>query len=392
MVLTLALAALLLYVGKLVKNVVPILQRFFIPVPVVGGLLFSLVALFGHETGLFSFTLDDHLRPLLMMAFFTTVGFTASYRMLVAGGIGVAILLGLISVLITLQNTLGVTVATVFGENPLLGLATGSISLVGGHGTSAAFGPELERLGMTGALSVSVAAATFGLVAGSLIGGSVGKRLIARFDLKYPVQSDPNEQMQIGSEREEDRKVNLQQMMTGCMLIAISMGLGSFIVRGLNACGLILPAYIGPMIVAAVIRNIGDVSGHHVPVNTTNILGMLALQYFLAMALMSMRLWELASLAVPLVTALVLQTVLMALFAYFVVFRVMGRDYDAAVIAVGSCGFGLGATPNAMANMEAFTAVNGPSPKAFFVVPLVGALFNDFVNASLITLFMMLLT
>ena len=267
-------------------------------------------------------------------------------------------------------------------------MAAGSIPLTGGHGTSAAFGPELQRYGLDAGLTVSIAAATFGLVAGSIIGGPVGERLIAKYNCRNADQTSSNTDMVEGKLSPEEKTMNENHLLTGCAYIIISMVLGSFIITGLKNIGVILPAYIGPMIIASIIRNYFDLQGKHIPIRTINVIGSLSLQYFLAMALMTMRLWELIDLAIPLFTILIVQTIAMALFAYFVTFRIMGKDYDAAVICVGQCGFGMGATPNAMANMSTFTGGNGPSPKAFFVVPMVGALFIDFVNAFIITMFL----
>jgi ESS family glutamate:Na+ symporter len=388
MTMTLGLAVILLYIGHFIKKLFPILTRYFIPSPVLGGIIFSIVTLIGHQTHTFSFTYDEQLKNLLMIAFFTTIGFTASFKMLISGGLGVALFLVSSIILIVIQNGIGVGIAELFGESPLLGMAAGSIPLTGGHGTSAAFGPELQRYGLEAGLTVSIAAATFGLVAGSIIGGPVGERLIAKYHCKSSDITSSNADMVEGKLTPEEKTMNESHLLTGCAYIIISMVLGSFIIMGLKKIGVILPAYIGPMIIASIIRNYFDLQGKHIPIRTINVIGSLSLQYFLAMALMTMRLWELIDLAIPLFTILIVQTIVMALFAYFITFRIMGKDYDAAVICVGQCGFGMGATPNAMANMSTFTGGNGPSPKAFFVVPMVGALFIDFVNAFIITMFL----
>ncbi len=388
MTMTLGLAVILLCIGHFIKKIFPILTKYFIPSPVLGGIIFSIVTFIGHQTHTFNFTYDEQLKNLLMIAFFTTIGFTASFRMLISGGLGVALFLFCSIILIVIQNGIGVGIAELFGESPLLGMAAGSIPLTGGHGTSAAFGPELQRYGLDAGLTVSIAAATFGLVAGSIIGGPVGERLIAKYHCHNEDNSISNTDMVEGVLTQEEKTMSESHLMTGCAYIIISMVLGSFIITGLKNIGVILPAYIGPMIIASIIRNYFDLKGKHIPIRTINVIGSLSLQYFLAMALMTMRLWELIDLAIPLFTILVVQTIVMALFAYFVTFRIMGKDYDAAVICVGQCGFGMGATPNAMANMATFTGGNGPSPKAFFVVPMVGALFIDFVNAFIITMFL----
>lgn len=385
---TLAVAVVLLIIGRWIKKKIFFFEKYFIPAPVIGGVIFSIFTLIGKNTGTFEFFFENELKNLLMIAFFTTIGFLASFKLLKKGGIQVLIFLGAASGLVIIQNFVGIYLAKFFNLNPLLGIASGSIPLTGGHGTSGAFGPVLEAAGATGAMSVAIASATFGLVAGCLIGGPVGKRLMLKYNLvghkeeEFIVEGDSHK---ISHDKEI---VTEDSFFKAVVLIVISMGIGGIVNTLAKKIGVILPAYIGPMLVAAAIRNIIDSKNGELPLHTINIIGNIALQLFLAMALMSMRLWELAALAVPLVVILLVQTIVMALYAYFITFRAMGKDYDAAVIATGHCGFGMGATPNAMANMESFTAANGPSPAAFFVLPLVGALFIDFVNASIITVFM----
>ena len=383
---TLAVAVVLLIIGRWIKKKIFFFEKYFIPAPVIGGVIFSIFTLIGKNTGTFEFFFEGELKNLLMIAFFTTIGFLASFKLLKKGGVQVLIFLGAASGLVIIQNFVGIYLAKFFNLNPLLGIASGSIPLTGGHGTSGAFGPVLEAAGATGAMSVAIASATFGLVAGCLIGGPVGKRLMAKHNLKSPREV---EMFLDGNENPSDTKLLLNEdlLFRGIVYIVLAMGIGGFITPLAKNLGIVLPVYIGPMIVAAIIRNIADGAKIEIPLNAINVVGNIALQLFLAMALMSMRLWELAALAIPLVAILLAQKVVMALYAYFVTFRVMGKDYDAAVMAVGHCGFGMGATPNAMANMESFTAANGPSPTAFFALPLVGSLFIDFVNASIITVF-----
>lgn len=382
---TLAVAIVVLLIGREIRKRVNFLQRFFIPAPVVGGVIFSILLLIGHSSKAFSFQFDGVLQSFLMLIFFTTIGFTASAKLLKKGGIGVLIFLITATVLVIVQDIVGVGLAKVFGLHPLLGLAVGSIPLTGGHGTSGAFGPVLEELGVNGALSVSIAAATYGLIAGCLIGGPVAKKLKEKYNLK------PNldEEVKVIEEIEEEGTgVSESTLFDAVVIIALAMGLGSWIAPFLKQYGVVIPAYIGPMFVAAIIRNIYDATGKTLPMPEIAITGNIALSLFLAMALMTLKLWELADLAIPIVSILLIQTVIMALYAYFITFNFNGKDYDAAVMATGHCGFGLGASPNAMANMEVFTKENGPSPKAFFVLPLVAALFIDFTNATVITFFM----
>lgn len=410
---TVGVAAIFLVLGEYIKAKVSVFSRYFIPGPIIGGLVFSLITLVGHQTGTFSLSFYDTMRDFLLLVFFTTIGFSASLELLKKGGVGVALFLLAAVVLVLLQNLLGTSLAALLGVHPLIGLAAGSISLTGGHGTSAAFGPILEQAGAVGALPAAIAASTFGLVAGCLIGGPVGKLLMRRHGLTGPSQDEP-----VGvpesAEQQRSRDVVGQAMagdlaqhavevddrsvtdraaddavgamvMYVTVLIALAIGVGTLIVNALADVGITIPAYLGPMLVAAVLRNLIDWRGYGLPRLPVNIVGDVSLAFFLVMALMSMRLWELADVAGPLLVILGVQTVVMFAYAYFVTFRLMGRDYDAAVIAAGHCGFGMGATPNAMANMQAFTASNGYSVKAFFVIPLVGSLFIDFINAVVIT-------
>ena len=396
---TIGVAAVLLVVGEFIKNRIGVLSRYFIPGPIIGGLLFSIIALIGHQTGSFTFEFYDNMRAFLLLVFFTTIGFSASFELLKKGGVGVALFLAVAVGLVLLQNTLGAGLAALLGVHPLIGVAAGSISLTGGHGTSAAFGPLLEQAGAAGALPAAIAAATYGLVAGCVIGGPLGSMLMRRNGLHGPAATVPgsgaagharavNDTASPTAAAAAPRPGSHDTVMYASILIAVSIGAGTLLVNWLKGMGVTLPSYLGPMLVAAVVRNIIDWRDGELPLRQFEVVGNVSLGFFLAMALMSMKLWELAEVAGPLLVILLAQTVLMFAYGYFVTFRVMGRDYDAAVIAAGHCGFGMGATPNAMANMQAFTAVNGPSVKAFFVIPLVGSLFIDFFNAVIITGFM----
>lgn len=388
---TIGVAAVLLVVGEFIKKRVGLLSRYFIPGPIIGGILFSIIALIGHQTDTFTFGFYDNMRAFLLLVFFTTIGFSASFELLKKGGVGVALFLAVAVGLVLLQNTLGAGLAALLGVHPLIGVAAGSISLTGGHGTSAAFGPLLEQAGAAGALPAAIAAATYGLVAGCVIGGPLGSLLMRRNGLHGPDTAKARAAGAGGAAMQVPataRAASHDTVMYASILIAVSIGAGTLLVNWLKDLGVTLPAYLGPMLVAAVVRNIIDWRDGELPLRQFEVVGNVSLGFFLAMALMSMKLWELAEVAGPLLVILLAQTVLMFAYGYFVTFRVMGRDYDAAVIAAGHCGFGMGATPNAMANMQAFTAVNGPSVKAFFVIPLVGSLFIDFFNAVIITGFM----
>lgn len=377
---TVGFAIVLLLLGRWIKRKVNFFERFFIPAPVIGGTLFSIILLIGHQTETFTFTFNDDIKNLLMIAFFTTVGFSASLKILKKGGVGVALFLLAAVILVILQDIVGPVLAKALGIDPLLGLAAGSIPLTGGHGTSGAFGPYLEDLGASGATVVAVASATYGLIAGCLIGGPIGRRLMIKNNLKPTENKSGVDDSLLGTESE----VTEERIFSAVVYIGIAMGIGATITLMLGKAGIKFPAYLMGMVVAAIIRNILDFNHKQLPFNEIGIVGNISLSLFLSMALMSMKLWQLIDLAVPLIVILLVQTLLMAVFAYFVTFNIMGRDYDAAVMSTGHCGFGLGATPNAMANMETFTAANGPSVKAFFIIPIVGSLFIDFINAAVI--------
>ena len=390
MYLTLGLAIVLYLLGSGIKAKVGVLQKYYIPAPVIGGTLFSIVMLIGHNMGLFSFTFDGNLKNFFMVVFFTTIGFLASVSALKKGGIGVILFLIAAVILVIIQDGVGVALAKVFGLNPGIGLAAGSIPLTGGHGTSGAFGPYLEERGVSGATVVAIASATYGLVAGCVIGGPIAKRLKDKHNLVCK-EGDAQKAGQEQAEKEETlaQKASMSEksFFKAAAMIGIAMGVGGLITPLIKKAGLSLPAYLIPMLIAAIMRNVVDKTESKTPIDEIGIIGSVCLSFFLAIALMSMKLWELADLAIPLVVILLVQTVVMGLFAYFVTFNIMGRDYDAAVISTGHCGFGMGATPNAIANMEAFTSVNGFSTKAFLAVPLVGSLFIDFINAIVIQTF-----
>ena len=380
---TVGFAIILLLLGRWIKRRVNFFEKFFIPAPVIGGTLFSIILLIGHQTETFTFSFNDDIKNLLMIAFFTTVGFSASLKILKKGGVGVALFLLAAVILVVIQDIVGPVLAKALGIDPLLGLAAGSIPLTGGHGTSGAFGPYLEDLGATGATVVAVASATYGLIAGCLIGGPRARRLMIKNNLKPTENKGGVDDSLLGVESE----VTEDRLFSAVVYIGIAMGIGATITLILGNHGIKFPAYLMGMVVAAIIRNILDFNQKQLPFNEIGIVGNISLSLFLSMALMSMKLWQLIDLAIPLIIILLVQTVVMAFFAYFVTFTIMGRDYDAAVMSTGHCGFGLGATPNAMANMETFTKANGPSVKAFFIIPIVGSLFIDFINAGVIQTF-----
>ena len=386
---TLAVSVLVLILGQFLKKRINFLEKFCIPAPVIGGLLFAVLTCVCYSLGIAEFTFDDTLREVCMVFFFTSVGFQANLKVLKSGGKSLFIFLGLVVVLIVFQNFLALGVSKLLHLDPLVGLCTGSIPMVGGHGTAGAFGPVLEDFDVKGATTICTAAATFGLIAGSLIGGPIGKRLIDRKKLLDTAVAE-DDSILVEDEKKHERHTNMYAAAVFQLIIAV--GIGTIISELLTKTGLTFPIYIGAMIAAAVVRNIGEYSGKFdIYMGEINNLGGICLSLFLGMAMITLKLWQLAELALPLIILLSAQLILMILFTYFVVFNVMGRDYDAAVLSAGTCGFGMGATPNAMANMQAICDRYVPSVKAYLIIPLIGSLFADFLNSLVITFFINIL-
>ncbi|MCF2613153.1 sodium/glutamate symporter [Fusobacterium perfoetens] len=381
---TMALAVLVLYLGKYINNTFNFLKENCIPDAVTGGTVFSIFTLIGHEANLFSFVFEDTLREVFMIAFFTTVGFSASIKLLKKAGIPVLMFLIAAVGLTFFQNIAGIAMAKVLHVSLLIGLATGSLATTGGPGTAGAFGPIMESFGAPGATMVAMATATYALIAGSIIAGPLCKRLIEKHSL---LEKHKNSNSFETSGEKSETLITKKVIPTG-FLIIVAMGVGSLISSFLNSLGLVLPSYIGAMFAATIIRNISDYTGKfEIDLDIISTIGSFTLAMFLSMTLMAFKLWELKELALPLVIMLIGQTILMGAFAYFVTFNITGRDYDAAIMTGGHCGCGFGTTPKALANMEALTERYLPSPKAFFVIPIVGSLFIDFFNAAIITFF-----
>lgn len=385
---TMALAVIVFYLGKFLNNKFKFLKNNCIPDSVTGGTLFSFFILLGHETGSFSFIFEDSIKDIFMIAFFTTVGFSASIKLLKKAGLPVLMFLIAAILLAILQNVVGVGMAKILGVSPMIGLATGSLATTGGPGTAGAFGPIMESFGTPGATMVAMATATYALIAGSIIAGPICKRLIEKKNL---IQKRVTlEEFQSF----DDKSVTLELknvVPTGFQII-IAMGIGSLISNFLNSLGLVLPPYIGTMFAASIMRNLADETKlFSIDLEVVSVIGNFTLTMFLSMILMNFKLWELKELALPLIIMLIGQTILMGVFAYFITFTLTGKDYDAAIMTGGHCGCGFGTTPKALANMEALTEKYLPSPKAFFVIPIVGALFIDFFNAAIITFFINLL-
>lgn len=382
---TLAVAVLVLMLGSFLRRRISFLEKFCIPAPVIGGLLFAIMTCVGHVSGLADFSFDDILREVCMVLFFTSVGFQANLKVLKSGGKAMAVFLTLVIALIITQNLVAVGLSELLHINPLIGMCTGSISMVGGHGTAGAFGPVLEDFNVSGATTICTAAATFGLIAGSLVGGPLGKRLVEKKNLLSTAVSG-DDSLLVEDEKKHERHTNMYAAAVFQLILAI--GLGTIISWLLTKTGLTFPIYIGAMIAAALIRNIAEYTGHFtIHMGEINDLGGISLSLFLGMAMITLKLWELSELALPLVVLLASQVVLIAIFTYFIEFNIMGRDYDAAVLVAGTCGFGMGATPNAMANMQALCDRYVPSVKAYLLIPLIGSLFADFINSLVITFF-----
>lgn len=386
--LTIAIAVMVLIVGDFIKKRVEILRRFCIPVPVVGGLIFTILLSLGYSTGLFTLKMNFVLSNFFALAFYSSIGFTASYKMLKKGGPQVVKFLLASIIVVILQNFLGVYLAKFLGLNPLVGLATASIPMTGGHGTSAAFAPVLEEAGLSNALTITLAAATFGLVAGSLIGGPTGKFLIEKYKLFSKIVKNDKKETCEEKNLENINVIDEKRVQSGMYQLLLSMAFGSIISLGLKKIGLTFPDSVGAMIAAAIIRNIADYSSNlKIKEVEIRIMGDLSLMLFLALSMMNLKLWQIADLAIPMVILLVAQTILMFLCAVFLTFKMMGKDYEAAMMAVGHCGFGLGAVPTAMANMQSVEEKYGKAPTAFFILPLVGSLFINFFNSIIIVAF-----
>lgn len=390
---TVTLAAVVYYAGVWLRGRIALLDRLNIPSAVVGGLLFAAVLLFARDRVL-NLQLDTSAQPLLNVAFFTTIGMGASVTLLRTGGIPVLLFLAFAIGVCLVQNVVGIGIASAFGQPPLLGVLAGSVALVGGPATGLAFAPQFAAAGVDSAEVVAISAAVFGIVCGGLAGSPVSTWLVGgrapagpaarRVDdgpLPTPDEPEPGSLrvLAIQIDREDNSVVR------NLAVLALAMGLGSIVSLYLQRAGLTLPAYIGAMATASLLRNLDDVTGWlRIDEQCMELIGGIALNIFLVVALMDLKLWQLASEALPLFTLLAAQLVVVVALA-FACYRVMGRDYDAAVMAGGFIGFAMGTTANAVANMRAVTGRFGPAPRAFLVVPLVGAFFIDFANALIVT-------
>lgn len=415
MIQTAGIGALALIVGMFLTRKVSFLQKFCVPSPVSGGIIFSLITLvlYGWFDVVVSF--DGTLKDVFMLAFFTSVGFQSDLKVLKQGGRLLIIMLTLLVVVIALQNLMPMGIACLMGVDPLIGMASGSISMTGGHGTAAGFASVLEGMGLSGAGTIGMAAATFGLIAGSMIGGPLAERIIRKKLTHEQIQQqdDDVDPAMAGIESDEasptgrakrisTNEQEFQQYAKASYCIILVMGGGTLLSWLFAKTGITFPTYFGALILAAIVRNtLGFVSYKEngkkmkaerlLDMERIISVGNICLSLFLGMAMISLKLWELQSLALPLMVILISQVLMMALFAYMVAFPLLGRDYDAAVLCAGLCGFGLGATPNAMANMSAVCYKYHYTVKPFLIVPIIGAMFADLINTGIISIFLNIL-
>ncbi|PYY79486.1 sodium/glutamate symporter [Pseudomonas sp. TKO26] len=388
---TLVAASLVLLLGRGLVTRVGFLRAYNIPEPVAGGLGVAVLLLLLRGLAGMEGRIDTSLQAPLMLAFFATIGLSADFASLKKGGRKLAIFLLVVTAFLLVQNAMGIGLAKALGLDPLLGLLAGSVTLSGGHGTGGAWGAVFkEQYGMASAPEIAMASATFGLVLGGLIGGPVARLLVKRVQTPGLAQAEPR--LPRGYEQPyKERQITALSFIETLALVAISLQAGNFLSGLIQGTALELPTFVCVLFVGVVLRNgLSALGWHQVFDQEVSLLGNVSLSLFLAIALMSLRLWDLATLALPILILLAVQTLVMALFAIFVTFRVMGRNYDAAVLAAGHCGFGLGATPTAIANMQAVTQRYGPSQMAFLVVPMVGAFFIDISNAIVIKLYLAL--
>ncbi|VVM40859.1 sodium/glutamate symporter [Pseudomonas fluorescens] len=388
---TLVAASLVLLLGRGLVTRVGFMRSYNIPEPVAGGLVVALVLLLLRTFDI-EIRFDTSLQTPLMLAFFATIGLSADFASLKKGGRIVGIFLLAVTGLLVVQNAMGIGLAKMLGLDPLMGLLTGSITLAGGHGTGAAWGTVFsEKYGLASASELAMASATFGLVLGGLIGGPVARLLIKRVKVPSGQQLDAPRLPKGFEQPNKERSITPFSFVETLALIAVSLLAGNLLNGLLQGTAFELPTFVCVLFVGVVLRNgLSALGLYQVFEREVSVLGNVSLSLFLAIALMSLKLWDLAALALPIFIILAVQALVMALFAIFVTFRVMGRNYDAAVLAAGHCGFGLGATPTAIANMQAVTQRYGPSQIAFLVVPMVGAFFIDIINVVVIKLYLML--
>ncbi|KRG08181.1 sodium/glutamate symporter [Staphylococcus sp. NAM3COL9] len=389
---TLALASVLYLFGIFIVNHVSILRRLCIPAPVIGGLLFSILVAILQSTNILTIKLDsDFIQNFFMLAFFTTIGLGASLKLLRLGGKVLILYFIFCGVLAVFQNIIGVSIAKVLNIPPLLGLTAGSMSMEGGHGNAAAYGQTVQNMGIDSALTAALAAATLGLVAGGLVGGPVVKFLINKYNLKpeHAEETTKDYSNVKSNSYLKNRMTPTTIFLLQFSIVAICMAIGSYLGNTFSdITGINIPVYVGAMFVAVIIRNISEYNNLNlIDMKIIDSISDVSLSLFLSIALMSIQLTEIYQLAVPLIVIVLVQVVFIVLFSVFVVFRGLGKNYDAAVMIGGFIGHGLGATPNAMANLDVITKKYGASPKSYLVVPIVGAFLIDLLGVPIVTTF-----
>ena len=389
----LVLSILVLYLGMFLNDKIRFLGDNYIPPAVTGGLICSGIVTLIYFVAHAQINFDMQVRDVLLLVFFSTVGLSAKLRTLGAGGKALGLLVGVAAVFLVIEDITGIGLSMLLGAHPGYGLLAGSVSFAGGHGTAIAWGAQADAAGLKGASELGIAFATFGLVAGGLIGGPIAKRLVAKYRLQGPAldtDSTPNNQQAASSADASEDKGSageLKQILAGVLVLALCVQFGHAVNRYLFSEGVVLPGFLTSMLVGILITNTADLLNWRINKVTVDKFGEVALNLFLSMSLMSMQLWTVAGAFGKITFVLIIQMLVMTIFAIYIVFWVMGRDYDAAVIASGFAGLGLGATPVAIANMSSITSRFGPSPKAYLVVPLVGAFFIDLLNAATIKFF-----
>lgn len=386
---SLLVAISILFIGFFLSAKVPFLHNYNIPVPVIGGIVFAFGIAILHSQFQTDITFDLSLRNPMMLAFFATVGLSADFRRLRKGGSNLLIFLLVVTGFLFVQNAVGALMAYSVDLHPAIGLLSGSVTLSGGHGTGAAYAERFSSFqNIQGAMEIALASATFGLIIGGLIGGPVSQRLIKRYQLQ-PLEL--NTTIVETEDAPPPETVTLRSFLGLLFVIVVCLVSGNLMATWLEGATITLPSFIWALFAGVIIRNLCEVTGiYHVQLPTLDLLSKLTLSLALAMAFMSLQLWQLLDLAGPLLLILAAQTIAMVLYAVYVTYPVMGRNYDAAVMAGGHCGFGMGATPTAVANIEAVTLRYGPSPQAFLVIPIVGAFFIDLTNALVIQGFLAL--
>jgi ESS family glutamate:Na+ symporter len=383
----LTVSILVIFLGRYLTTHIGVLERYHIPPAVTGGLLCSILTAVVNMVWDVEITFDLALRDLLLLFFFSTIGLSAKLRLLAEGGKTIVILVFVAGAMLMLQNAAGVGLVSLFGGHPAYGLFAGSVSFAGGHGTAIAWGAEASAAGLEGAAEFGIACATIGLVTGGIIGGPIGGWLIDKHGL---TPASPDADTAVKASADDARPVTIWSVLATLLMLSVCVEAGDLVNRFLSIRGLKLPGFLTAMVVGIVITNVADLVGRELHRPTISATGELSLQLFLGMSLMSMQLWILADAATAILLATMLQALLITLVAIYLVFRLTGRNYDSAVMASGFAGLGLGATPVAIANMSALTDRYGPSPKAFLVIPLIGAFFVDLMNALIIKFFLAL--